>query len=108
MKKLVAVAVVVVSLCAASVAFASYLSMHRARHASLHKAKITCRDVNPCRFYGLDRCVRISGSKVDCKVFYELRKGGKRTCTNWLDWKLDAGGLKIHEERYHCRPGWRY
>lgn len=110
MKRLVVFVVVAVSLLAASVATASFLSIQRARQGSLHDAATACDQVLHCRSYGVVRCGRVSSRAVDCQPFLEYRGHPHRTCTYWLDWTLRGGVLHWRAENnsFHCRRGWRY
>ena len=96
MKKLVAVAVVAVSLLAASLAMGSFLLIHRAHRGSVHDARYRCNHVLHCRYDGVVRCHRVSGRRVDCLNTLEYahsHSAPRYTCTYWLDWRLTQLGV---------------
>jgi hypothetical protein len=113
MSKVIATAVVAVSLIAAGVAMGSHLSIHRAAQESRHFAKRKCDGVRHCHDYGVARCVKITGHRVDCRIFLEFkyRRAPRRsTCTTWLGWRLRShGSLRISTKAPpRCVTGWRF
>jgi hypothetical protein len=112
MKKLVAVAVVVASLLAPSVADAHTLSKDRAFHRSITFERGICNDSRNCKHYGVARCVRVSRHRVNCLGWeeYKSMSGRKTTCDSWLRWRLHRSSnlLSLNTGDVRCVSGWRY